>query len=331
MPSMVYVMTTIPSIPIIFARYNNKRYTRDALLYQDILRYSVKELEPSVDYSFKLWDITDWLLSNNLEMANDYLKSSSSHMTKTNKIQARIGRVRRHINSLLYLGLLSEYTHTKQSRGHGTTPEYRYTEFGLLIALLVKALVPEKRQKAIRFIYKLFCKNYENNPSSLDRFCLALTNKLVKNNLFEHFIDGILQSMERNIPFSNLEDLFDHAVINEFDEKDSKRYLELRKEAFNELDPDMKKYFMHIQKLEIERKMFGIANNIKGFEKMVFDLRNDYEKVAAEGYCKYCQLYFPLAFSLLDYVELANFVDNMAITCPECKNNEAIAVPAFRV
>jgi hypothetical protein len=103
-------MTKIPSIQLIFARGKNKNYTKEALLYQDILRYSVKELEPSVEYSFKLWDITDWLLSNNTEMANDY---KSSHMSKTNKIQARIGRVGRYINSLLCLGLIAEYSFTK--------------------------------------------------------------------------------------------------------------------------------------------------------------------------------------------------------------------------
>jgi hypothetical protein len=194
MPSMVFYMTKIPSIQLIFARGKNKNYTKEALLYQDILRYSVKELEPSVEYSFKLWDITDWLLSNNTEMANDY---KSSHMSKSNKIQARIGRVGRYINSLLYLGLIAEYSFTKQSKGQAMIPSYRYTEFGCLIALLIMTLSPEKRHKAIKFIYKFFCKNYENNPSSYDKFCLALTNKLLENNLFEYHIDGLAQGLEK--------------------------------------------------------------------------------------------------------------------------------------
>jgi hypothetical protein len=331
MPSMVYFMTKAPSIQLIFAKGKNKNYTREALLYQDILRYAVKELEPSVEYSFKLWNITDWLLSNNTEMANDYKSSSKSHMSKTNKIQARIGRVGRCINSLLYLGLIDEYSFTKQSKGQAMIPSYRYTEFGLLIALLIMTLSPEKRHKAIKFIYNFFCKNYENNPSSFDKFCLALTNKLLENNLFEHYVDGLARGLEKNQPPSDLNEIFNNSTFEEFDEKTTKKYLELRKEAFDELEDHVKKLFMHKQKLEIERKMFGVSQNLKGFEEMSFYLRNDYEKIAAEGYCKYCRLHFPMAISLEEYVKLAPFVDQMDATCPECKKEKSITVPAFQV
>lgn len=324
-------MTEIPSIQWIFARDKNKNYTRRALLYQDILRYSVKELEPSEEYSFKLWDITDWLLSNNMEMANDYKKSSKSNMSKTNKIEARIGRIRRFINSLLYLGLIDEYTFAKQSKGRAMIPSYRYTEFGLLIALLVMTLSPKKRQKAIEFIHKLFCKKFENNPSSYDKFCLALTNKMVENNLFEHYIAGLSQRLGKNPSPDNLNELFDNSIIEDFSPKATEMYLQLRKEAFDGLEDDLKKCFMHKQKLEIERKMFGICKNLKGFEKMSFDLRNDYEKIVAEGYCKYCQFYFSLAFSLLEYVEHAPFVDQMELTCPQCKQEKSLIVPSFSV
>jgi hypothetical protein len=208
---------------------------------------------------------------------------------------------------------------------------YRYTEFGLIIALLIMTLSPKKKQKAIGFIHKLFCENFANNPSSYDKFCLALTNKMVENNIFEYYIDGLTQHLEKNPSPNNLNELFNDSIIKDFSPKSTEIYLQLRKEAFDGLEDDLKKCFMHKQKLEIERKMFGICNNLKGFEKMSFDLRNDYEKIVTEGYCKYCQLYFSLAFSLLEYVELAPFVDQMELTCPECKQEKSLIVPSFPV
>ena len=98
----IFVKKT-PTIQTIFDRDKDGNYTKGALLLQDILTYPIGEMELTGDYTFKLWNLTKWLISNNKEMVNDYKNSSISHMTITNKVQARIKRVRKNIS------LLSEF------------------------------------------------------------------------------------------------------------------------------------------------------------------------------------------------------------------------------
>lgn len=331
MPTLVIIMVKIPTIQVIFHKYKGGNYTSQALMYQDILRYSVAELDPSKQQksqcSFTLWGVTEWLISHNLEIANEYKNSSAARMTKTNKIQARMGRVKRYIDTLICLGLISEMVRIKETKGEGLIPMYSFTEYGFIVASLIMTLYPDKRLKAINFIHKLFCKNFENNLSSYDRLSLILTNKLVNNGLFERYIDALVTSMEKNVSISDTNNIFDNAVIDEFDEKDFKKYIVLKKEAFDELNPEMKKYLMHKQKLGLERKMFGVSNNLGGFEKMSFELRNDYETFAAEGHCETCKLYFPLGLSLQEYLTAPYEIFGK---CPSCNKN-SLLIPTFDV
>ena len=77
--------------------------------------------------------------------------------------------------------------------------------------------------------------------------------------------------------------------------------------------------------------MFGIANNLRGFEEISFKLRNDYDKLATEGYCKNCKLYFPIALSLIEYSQLANHVNLITTRCPNCSVEKSIEIPSFQV
>jgi hypothetical protein len=326
-------MSEMPTIQTIFRKNKNGEYTRDALLYHDILRYSVNELKPTEgNLSFKIWELTEWLISHNLEFVSDYGSPSSRHFTKSNKVESRIGRVRRHVSMLLYLGLIEEYRKVKATKGQGLTTEYRYTEFGLLISLLIMVLRSETRNKAINYIYQLCRKNFEKNPSSsLDTFCLLFFDKLYKNNLFESYVDTLIETLSKQVIIADMNGFFESSMTLDLNEEDSKKVVEFKIEAFNELNPDMKKYFMHRRKLEIERKMFGASDDLRGFEKLSFRLRNDFEKIVAQGYCASCGLYFTVAFSIIEYIGQSYDVDEITSLCPECKKEKALTIPLFRL
>jgi len=327
---MVFLLTKTPSIQVIFSKYPNGIYTKDALLYQDILRFSVKELEPQEECTFKLWELTEWLISNNLEIANYYKNPSASHMTKSNKIQARIGRVKRHLDILLYLGLIGEHSRTKESKGQGMTLVYSFTEFGLIIALLIMTTTPKKRQKALSFLYKTFSKNFQTNPSSLDAFALSFTEELYKNNLFDKYIDTLLETVQKKISIQDANEFFSKPLILDLNKEDSELFQKLKREAFDDLSPENKKYFMHKQKLDIEARMFGISNNLKSFEELVFRIKKDYEKVATEGFCENCKLYFAIGLSLIEYLNQSHFTEHQTVKCPNCEIENSIKIPSFR-
>ena len=107
-------------------------------------------------------------------MINDYKNPSASHMNKTNKIQARKGRVEGHISVLIFSGLIGEKDRVKESKGDSMVTRYSFTELGAVIALLLMMSSPTKKVKAITYIYNLFKLWCEENPSSIDEYNLSL-------------------------------------------------------------------------------------------------------------------------------------------------------------
>lgn len=327
---MVHFMVNLPSIQNIFAKKLDG-YTPDALLYQDILRYSINNLETKSKYSFKLWELTDWLISNNREIVDDYKKTSSAHMTRSNKIQARIARVKRHIDVLVYLGLIGELGQEKEAKGQGTVVVYSYTEFGLIISFLIMTMSPSKRLKAVDYLYRTFRKNFKTNPSSLDVFCLSFMTKLYMNKLFDKYADAMLYTAEKGSSIGDANDFFASSLILDLNENDSKLFLKIKEQAFDVLPLDMKKNFMHLRKLEIEALMFRISKNLKNFEKTRFEYRNYFEKLVTEGFCENCKLYFVMVLPLVQYLKNIPHTNYVTAKCPSCCEDNSIKIPSFRV
>ena len=117
-------------------------------------------------------------------------------------------------------------------------------------------LCPHKRQKAIELIHLLSCVYLKNNPSSIDEFQLSLTNLMVENKFFETYIDKLRESFEKGASLGNKNIFYSDSGVVAFSEEDSDKYTKLRQEAFDKLNPQVKQYLRHKQKLEIERKMF---------------------------------------------------------------------------
>ena len=60
----------------------------DALLYQDILQYSIIKQKESRDENFTLWEITNWLIKNNIEFVEYYNQIDKRTMNTSNKIRS---------------------------------------------------------------------------------------------------------------------------------------------------------------------------------------------------------------------------------------------------
>ena len=122
----------------------------------------------------------------------------------------------------------------------------------------------------------------------------------------------------------------DSIKFQTFSDEDSIKFQKLREEAFLELESDVRQYLKHKQKLEIERKMYGISQNLRDFERASFELRNDYEKIVCEGHCPNCKVNFVVPFELDKYLKMANFYEHVLVQCRNC-NDKAMIVPLFRL
>lgn len=330
---MVFLVTKTPCIHQIFSKNPNNIYTADALLYQDILRYSLRDLEPmkpNAEYPFNVWNLTDWLIKNNLEISDDYKKSSNSHMTKSNKIQARRGRVERFLNALIKLDLIGEYGRKKESKGDGTTILYSLTLFGSIIALLIMTKNSAKRKKANDFLYRTFRREFERGNSSFHKLSRHFFQNLRQNNLFEKYTAHLLDTAEKTECIQNLTEFMEKSLDWNLDKSDSERALKLKKEAFESLDSEAKMRLMNMQKSDIEEKMARICTNIEAFENARFDCRNDYKAVVTEGICEKCNQSFVLVLPLREYLMRVDFPEFQTAKWPNCNVENSVKIPSFR-
>jgi hypothetical protein len=102
------LLRNVPGINVIFQREANGIYTKDAQLYQDILRYSIiinQDNQVNNDASFRPWDLAGWLVENNHEYKGLY---QGRHVKKNYKIENILPRIKRKINDMEHLYLIEE-------------------------------------------------------------------------------------------------------------------------------------------------------------------------------------------------------------------------------
>jgi hypothetical protein len=111
-------------------------YTKNALLYQDILRYLICEKKDQANSgtgaSFTHREVSHWLLKNNQEFINLYKDSAGNTPTK-NKVENTQQRVKDRLGDLVSLDLI-QVSSTKQSKGNGSTFLYNGVYYGYMIA-----------------------------------------------------------------------------------------------------------------------------------------------------------------------------------------------------
>jgi hypothetical protein len=92
------------------------------------------------------------------------------------------------------------------------------------------------------------------------------------------------------------------------------------------MKPDMKEILLYNMKADIEQRMFYECKSLKGYEAARLHFRNEILIVVLEAYCKNCNLGYPVALVLIDYIERINSRPNEPITheCRQCKSNSLI-------
>src|SRR5438552_14435254 len=117
---------------------DNGSYTKRALFFQDILRYSIA-LNGIQRTSFKDRELTHWLLENNKELKNYYV-DSNKHTPRSTRVDNRLDRVKASVKDLVELGLMVETGTTPAEKG-GTRPVqlYGFTMDGHLLACLIES------------------------------------------------------------------------------------------------------------------------------------------------------------------------------------------------
>ncbi len=317
-----------PTIYSIFEKVEGGAYTRLALLYQDILRYCIDldDHKQENDGSFKDRELANWLLNHNQHWINHY-KDPSTRKTKiSDRVDFIADNIKDKIIHLIKLGILEEGGTTRAEKGRFDIPVYRYTRDGHLLAWIAESLIPNKRETANKEIYDIIQSVLKTQPqASYEIFHAKLYERYADRGVFEHFIvDPLREAIDLHSESTSMQELQSKALFV-FHTKDKEKailYLDLWDETFNEMELHTRELLLYKMKVDIEQRMADSAKSPKTYEETRFTLRAYPELLALEGYCKNCNLGYPVMTTVRQYLERTNFLPDEPIKseCRVCKN-----------
>jgi hypothetical protein len=321
----------------IFERNENKTYTKDALLYQDILSYSlnIEKDELGDSKPFRHWDLASWLMNHNEEFVNRYKKSFDGHTNISNRIENTQKRTKGVLLDLIALGLIDSAGIISQRKGTGIVNLYKFTWEGFLFAWLIEGIKPEKREYVNDEIFNLFDSYFKRRDNgSVDIYNSNLYNTFKNKGVFGEIVVDTIREKIASSNARNIDEFFQHSLlfISAKDDEKRKIFLESWKQTMDELDPQTKKLTMYDFKLNIESKMKErVLIGLDTFENMRFDLRDRYDRVMLTGNCNKCHGVFIGNAEMLKYIEAYNSSSshNTGLYCKRCHTGKIILEKPF--
>lgn len=84
-------------------------FTEKAILCQDILKYCINgKYKENDNESFRLWNLTEWLLEVNQEYINYFKHEDTKHFKKYSRIENRLPTTKRNVVKLVNIGLIEQ-------------------------------------------------------------------------------------------------------------------------------------------------------------------------------------------------------------------------------
>lgn len=167
-------------------------YTLDALLYQDILKYSVsfnRDYPENKNHRrFTAWELTGWLIDNNNYYYNYYKDPSDYNIPRKVRIASRLEHIKELVDEFTVLGLIQRLGIAKARRGDTTTDVYIFTRFGYILAWIIESFDTTKGNIPDQKIYDILDYHFRDNLSSKDIFYSTLHKKFKEKGVYGEFV-----------------------------------------------------------------------------------------------------------------------------------------------
>lgn len=335
---------------------DSHQFTKDALLYQDILKYCYEKP------SFKRSELDNWLVRSNTEFINDYKDLSTRSIRYSKRIHNKKGRIDRLFNNLTSRELITK-SGTKTSEKHKKldVDVYSRSKLGELIWLAVRSMnlmieiqqeekrsnnthtlqVKEQLRSNNHSIYQLIISMLVKGEDAPYKSVMlkVFFEKLKSNDLFGNFVNHLIEVCDSTNTIYDIALLLSYVlnyVINEA--YDRNLFIDLWYESANELDSDSKSIFLYETKLNIEQKVRdNIIGYTKEYEKQWFASRVDYQKIVLEGNCEKCKQPSVVILSHAEHKKLvknSNIFDRISrreqkFDCKHCNSKDSCVFTTF--
>jgi hypothetical protein len=307
----------------------NGNYTKDALLYQNILEYfniheeklkyrvesfykDGKRFERRIDTvrlrvepdSFTTWNLTKWLLKKNLEFVK-YYSGLSRYTTMSTRIVNRLGIIQQFVDDLEKSLLLTRTGVERASKNRMPTATYELNNFGMIILLLMKYTIKntseETKIRLQQTILQLVQQYVLQYNSHICDFIARLYSKTIEMGHSESMVDLIVIIIHENThTIRTLVDVFNRALhIHLVDERTRNYFMDIWMKALNEFPVDIRRIIICHEKAEIESRIH-LAQPPKDWEeKWIANIQN-YSQLTLYGKCGHCSKKYPV---IVDYYE----------------------------
>ena len=306
--------------------------TDNALLYQDILRYSLNlhEHHPESNGRFRIRELARWLIQNHAKYREDY---KNSHMNVSNRIEARLDTIKSKVNDLVSRHLIENVGTAEQSKGSGVVDIFEFTTPAYFFAWIAESFETKNRARANEQIFKLLVDSIlkiEKDSTSSTIFYSNFYKKCKERGRFDDMVEFFREPLIVGVPIITVRDFFNYVTGIENMHMDVSGYfLGLIDETIDELDPKVSDLAIYQIKLEYETKMRDNAKNPSSYEKLRFDCRNMHDAIVTESYCEKCHYYIPAAIKYHEYTKLAKKASTIVLAnigCPNCKAVDSLIV-----
>lgn len=296
----------LPYISEVFQNDKNGFYNKDALMYQDILRFSDDK------NGFTSTELYNWLLRHNQELINDYKDISTRHIPYSKRIANKKDRLDRIFNDLLNLKVIVPVGTVQAEKIDIEVRTYSIGKSGRLILEIIRninsknELIAAQRKRDPSLI-QIRTKELENSHLKIYNLVTTMfiindeipyrsvvlkefVDNLQNKKLFSKFVDYVIFVLHLN-PIRDTFHLLSvvlNFILNNAPERNM--FIDLFYDSANKLGSEGKEIFLYERKLEIEE---NFKNNIRRYsreyEKQCFVERADYKKIVLEVECNECK------------------------------------------
>jgi hypothetical protein len=293
-------MGKAPSIRAIFELDSQGNYTDDALLYQFILSYCIKDYTlAEKEISIRPWDLTGWLLDHYPVYGKYY---QGSHIKRSKRIENTLPRVKRKLEDLNSLLLLEE-SKDKAQKVDSPLTIYHLTKSGYFLAWLIETESTDSQKKdiAIQRVYDILILYLTDKHTSRSIFLYKFFQQCKQIGVFISNAPDFLTSYEQARPIYN-----DVALLELFLDVPKALYWlftypGLFIETLDQLDEELKRTLLFQFKLEIEG-YYDIYLSNKEWEIVRYRNIANYSSVTIPGYCNKCEEETAFQYDILEYI-----------------------------
>ena len=311
-------MKDSPGIKAIFERDKEGNYTKDALLYQDILHYSIVIEDGN---SFRERELARWLMTRNQEFANEF-KGNKTRMNY--RIENRLSRVKAKLNNLEGVFLIQRAGMTKAKKLNYDIPLFKFTRSGAFLSWLIEIQkeVKDTKMVATQKLFDMLNGELKTGSDSRALFLSKFFGKLVGKGTLVNGIEYFLNYSIQMLPIQN--ELFvEHAFLNLsniiqwviF-------YPETFRETITEMDEQTRRLLLMQLKLVCE-EVYNNRFSSVDWEKARYNNISNYSQVTVPAHCQKCKVEAPLLIDIFDHLDAiasAGRAYDVAFHFRDCEN-----------